>query len=83
MLRHTDDDDEFLVLDEQLPEESTIGMAAEFLTINARFMCEESGTVFDVKIDHPVDAKVPVEQWVADIGTIATTIKCLDALAHA
>jgi hypothetical protein len=78
-----DDDDEFLVLNEQLPEGSTIGMAAEFLTIDAWLMCAESGTVSDVKIDHPVNAKVPIEQWVADVGTIATTFECLDVLAHA
>ncbi len=36
----------------------------------------------DVKIDHPVDAEVPIEQWVADIGMIATMFECLDVLVH-
>jgi hypothetical protein len=83
LLRHTDDVDQFSVHDEQLPEESTIGMAAEFLTIDARLKCKESGTVSDVKIDHPINAKVPVKRWVADVSTIATMFDCLDVLAHA
>jgi hypothetical protein len=45
-----DEDDEFLVLNEQLPEDSTIGMAAEFLTINAQLKCKESGTVSMLKL---------------------------------
>jgi hypothetical protein len=44
--------------------------------------CKEGRIVPDLKIDHSFNVEVPVDGWVANVGTIPSAFKCLDVLVH-
>jgi hypothetical protein len=64
------------VLDQYFPERSTVGIAAEFTTVNAWLKCKKGRIVPNLKMDHSFDVDIPVNGRMANVSTIPSVLEC-------